>query len=166
MAEFRFSNEHPPAELGNVLRFLSEPRLWIPSTRDYPDFRQWLEKTEAGIAAGTVRTMVAYIQQAPVGAVVYKTDEADESLLKIRNISVSPNARERYMGAFLLRNTEIEASKHDYPAVKRVLVDTKQRNTGMIGFLIANGYQSIGSKDLYSLGTGQDVLLAKSLTST
>ena len=45
------------------------------------------------------------------------------------------------MGSFLLRNTELEAVRHEFPDCTDVMVDTKVSNAPMIGFLINQGYQ-------------------------
>lgn len=164
MAEFRFTNEHPSGETGRIIEVLRRPRLWIPTRRDYPDFDSWLIKTEAHIRDGSKRAMLAYMGRQPVGAIIYQEHETRPGAINIRNISVSPDAQGRYVGSFLLRNTEIEAAQHDFPGCSEMVVDTKVSNAGMVGFLAAAGYNIEAVEDLYGLGSGLDAILEKSLT--
>jgi ribosomal protein S18 acetylase RimI-like enzyme len=163
MADFRFTNEHSPSELGNVVGVLERPRLWIPSTTDYPDYLDWVQKTEAQIAKGNKRAMLGYAGRVPIGTVVYQRHETRPYMVEIRNISVSPDARGRYVGSFLLRNTEVEATTVDYPECSGVVVDTKTTNTEMIGFLMDHGYRLEEVADLYGLGAGEDAVFVKSV---
>lgn len=163
MAEFRFTNEHRPSEAGKVASVLARPRLWIPTKQDYPDFDTWLMKTEAQIAGNNKRAMLSYAGSQPVGAVIYQRHETLPNTISIRNISVSPDSQGRYIGSFLLRNTEIEASQHDFPECTDVIVDTKITNSHMINFLVAHGYRVDEVADLYGLNAGLDAVLVKSI---
>jgi ribosomal protein S18 acetylase RimI-like enzyme len=164
MAEFRFTNEHSSSELGNVIDVLRRPRLWVPTEADYPDHAAWLEKVEAQLGTNQKRAMVAYDTTTPIGAVVYQRHLECPKILEIRNISVAPESHGRYMGSFLLRNTEIEGIGNDFPGVDTVMVDTKVTNTGMITFLLHHGYKVEEVADLYGKETGLDVVLTKPIT--
>lgn len=166
MTEFRFTNEHRTSGIGTVVDVLRSPRLWIPAQRDYPDYDNWLLKTEADIIAGSKRAMLARMNSQAIGAVIYQADGADPGTLNIRNISLSPDARGRHIGSFLVRNVEIEARRHEFPDSDQVSVDTKAANTDMIQFLLVNGYRVQAIKDLYGLGAGLDVVLTKPLASS
>jgi ribosomal protein S18 acetylase RimI-like enzyme len=83
--------------------------------------------------------------------------------LEIKNISVDPEAEGRYIGSFLLRNSEIEAAKVDFPDIEHVTIDTKRTNQGMVEFLLDHGYQLQEVTDLYGTGTGLDAVFTKSL---
>lgn len=161
MAEFRFTNEHRASEAANIGGILRQPRLWIPSQRDYPDFSEWVDRTEAGVVTGNIRAMLAYTGAKPSGVIIYRKHEHDEQTVEIRNISVSPDAQGRYIGSFLLRNVEIEATQHDFPRSSQVQVDTKLANSGMIDFLADHGYGVETVTDLYGLGAGVDAVLKK-----
>lgn len=163
MAKFRITNEHRRSEVGNVIDVLRRPRLWIPTDKDYPDHGSWLEKTEFEIGTDKKRAFLAYSSSKPVGTIVYQRHEDSPEVLEIRNISILPEAQGRYLGSFLLRNTEIEGATNDFPDVTKIMVDTKTTNTGMICFLIEHGYGVHEITDLYGLGTGLDVVLIKSL---
>ena len=98
-----------------------------------------------------------------VGAVIYQGIVNQPRTLELRNISVSDDARGRYVGAFLLRNTEVEATQNDFPGIEEVIVDTKSTNIEMLAFLESQGYGVKEITDLYGLGTGLDVVMSKSL---
>lgn len=159
MTEFRFTNEHRASEVGNVAAVLGRPRLWIPTGLDYPDHPQWLERAEDQIQTGKKRVMLAYRGVEPIGAVVYQRHEARPTVVEVRNISISPDSRGRYIGSFLLRTTELEAVRHDFPDTASVMVDTKLTNKGMITFLEANGYALESITDLYGTGVDDAVFL-------
>lgn len=164
MAEFRITNEHSSSEVGNVIGLMERPRLWVPET-DYPDYYEWLQKTEAQVNSGKKRAMLAYSGREPVGTVVYQQHENRPNTVEIRNISVSPDMRGRYIGSFLLRNTEVDAINEDFPECNQVMVDTKITNTDMIAFLLRHGYQLEEITDLYGLSAGQDAVFTKPLKS-
>jgi ribosomal protein S18 acetylase RimI-like enzyme len=161
MIPFHFSNEHTSSEVGGIVDVLKQPRLWIPTEHDYPNHTVWLDKTEAQIASGEKHAMAARMGDKAVGAVIYRQNPDDPTIVDIRNISVADDARGRYVGSFLLRNVEVEAAKTDFPDATEFLVDTKTTNTDMIAFLLSHGYTIKEITDLYGLGTGLDVVLTK-----
>jgi len=160
MIDFRFTNEHQASGISDILDVLQKPRLWVPR-QDYPDYSQWLEKVEVELQAEEKRAMLACSGRDPVGVVVYQRHKYDPQSVELKNISVAPDVRGRYVGSFLLRNTEVEAQGFDYPDCTRVTVDTKVKNSGMIGFLIHHGYTPIGVEDMYGLGAGKDIVFTK-----
>jgi ribosomal protein S18 acetylase RimI-like enzyme len=163
MRDFRFSNEHSSGLHEGAIDVLSRPRLWIPED-DYPDYYEWLEKVEAQLEDGRKRAMVAYSGRQAVGAIVYQRHEANLDTVEIKNISVQPDMRGRYVGSFLLSNTAVAATGYDFPECDRLMVDTKISNTDMINFLIRHGYTITEICDLYYLGAGDDAVMTKSIT--
>lgn len=161
MKDFNFSNQTSGANASSVIDVLREPRLWIPSSQDYPDYDDWLLRTESELAEGSKRAMVARHGGRAIGAVVYQ--KQDGATLQIKNISISPSAAGRHVGSFMLRNAEIEGSQYDFPGTNSVTVDTKLRNVEMLEFLFTNGYQPEQVTDIYGLGAGADVVLVKEL---
>lgn len=165
MAEFRFSNDLNPSQTGQVMDVLRRPRLWVPTERDYPDHDQWLQKVEGQIATGDKRAMVAFSCGKAVGTVIYQRHQESPNVLEVRNISVSPDSSGRYVGSFLLRNSEIEGAQHDFPGVDHVMVDAKLSNIKMGHFLLAHGYGLHEVTDLYGVGAGLDAVFVKPLAS-
>ena len=161
MKEFRFNNDHTSAEVADIVDVLRQPRLWIPTEKDYPNHGSWLDKTEDLIISGKKRAMAAYMGKDAVGTVIYQRDPNQSHSLEIRNISVSADARGRYVGGFLLRNAEIEAAQNDFPGIEEYVVDTKASNEEMITFLESHGYSIKDITDLYGLGAGLDVVMSK-----
>lgn len=164
MAEFRFTNDHSSSDLGHVADVLLRPRLWIPTESDYPTHGDWVQKTEAQLAADSKRAMMAYYGPVSVGTVVYQQHKTRPEAVEIKNISVSDDMRGRYVGSFLLRNAEIEAITTDFPDCTTVVGDTKITNVDMIKFVLDHGYTVEEITDLYGLGTGLDVVFSKSIT--
>jgi ribosomal protein S18 acetylase RimI-like enzyme len=163
MTEFSFTNDHTSHAASNVIDVLRSPRLWIPTERDYPDYEEWLLKIEAQIATGKKRAMLAHHDGKGVGAIVYGEHATEPKAINIKNISIAPNARGRYIGSFMLRNTEVEAVDTDFAGTENIFVDTKPANSEMLAFLGSHGYHPVGVTDLYGLGTGPDVILKKSV---
>lgn len=139
---------------------MREPRLWIPTEEDYPSHSQWLGKVEAGLSSGERHALFATIGGQTVGAVVSRQGEVPNTV-DIRNISISPDVKGRYFGAFLLRNSECLA-REITPDVASIRVDTKATNLDMIAFLHTQGYSEIDETDLCNSGA-LDVVLEKSL---
>ncbi|MDB5170433.1 MAG: hypothetical protein JWO35_127 [Candidatus Saccharibacteria bacterium] len=162
MANFQFTNEHRMSDVGNIIGVLEKPRLWVPES-DYPDYYYWLEKVESELGTQQKRAMLAYAGAVPVGVVLYQKHRTRHNTVEIKNISVSPDQRGRYVGSFLLKNAEVEALNSDYPECTSVVVDTKATNTGMVDFLVRHRYAPAGVTDLYGLGAGDDILFAKTL---
>ena len=162
MFEFTALTADSPRHASLALDVLRKPRLWIPTHKDYPGHDIWLEKVEAELQQGKKRAMIGFLGKEPVGVVIYQLDPANLKTLEIRNISVSPDAGNRYIGSFLVRNSEIEAVAHDFPEATSVTVDTKVDNHDMLSFVQAHGYSLSHTTDLY--GTGSlDAVMTKSL---
>lgn len=162
MAEFSFTNEYSASQREGALDVIRRPRLWIPET-DYPDYFEWTEKVEGQLLMGEKRSMVASCGLSSIGAIIYQRHTDIPNTIELKNISVQPDQRGRYVGSFLLRNVEIEASNNDYPECDRIVVDTKANNNDMIGFLVNHGYSFIGLDDLYGHQTGEDAVFSKIL---
>lgn len=163
MVNFRFTNEHSSANLGNVAGLLTQRRLWIPTQADYPGHGEWVQKAEAQLAQDEKRAMLAYDGLKPVGIVVYQRHPTRPDTVEIKNLSVAPDARGGFVGSFLLRITEVEALKVDFPGCRTIVGDVKVTNTEMVGFLIKHGYTPEEITDLYKLGAGLDVVFSKTL---
>ncbi len=162
MQDFRFTNEHRLSDTGEIVGFLERPRLWIPSTADYPDHFDWLAKVGTQLEREQKRAMVAYYAGDIVGTIVYQRHLLQPNTLEIKNLSVSPTTQGRYVGSFLLRNTEIEGTQNDFLGCNRIVFDTKTTNTGIISFGMRHGYRLLEITDLYGLGAGEDAIFAKS----
>ncbi len=164
MREFRFNNDHSATDIADIVDLLLQPRLWIATEKDYPNHGSWLDKTEDLLISGKKRAMAAYMGGDAVGAVIYQRDPNRPVSLEVRNISVSADARGRYVGGFLLRNAEIEAAQNDFPGIEEIVVDTKVSNVEMISFLESQGYRITEVADLYGMDAGLDAVMTKSIT--
>ena len=162
MFEFTALTAESPRQASLAIDVLRKPRLWIPTQKDYPGHDAWLEKVEAELQQGKKRAMLGFIGKEPVGAVIYQRDPKRDNTLEIRNISISPEAGNRYIGSFLMRNSELEAVAHDFPGTVQVTVDTKVDNSEMLSFLSAHGYSLAEVTDLYDSGN-PDAIMAKPL---
>ncbi|MFH0912334.1 MAG: GNAT family N-acetyltransferase [Patescibacteria group bacterium] len=159
--DFRFTNEYPTSQLDEVVAYLLGPRLWIPQT-DYPDFGEWAERTYQELLRGGKRAMVATARNKEiVGVTIYQRHRKRADYLEIKNLTVRPDQRGRYLASFLLRNTEIEGSREF--GVQAVVCDAKANNVAVRWFLKKHRYHVSGRENLYNLGAGDDLVYAKDL---
>lgn len=156
--EFKFTNEYPLHRVDEIISYLTGPRLWIPQN-DYPDFFDWAQKAHRELKKELKRATIALCNNDVVGVVVYQKDKIIKDALEIKNITVRPDKRGRYIASFLLRNTEIEGV--DEFKSSSIICDAKARNLEMMYFLQKHGYRITGKNDLYQLNTGQDLVYKK-----
>jgi ribosomal protein S18 acetylase RimI-like enzyme len=158
--EFTFTSDEGK-RADEIVDYLRGPRLWIPKL-DYPDFDRWAEAVHAQLKTEAKRAMVALASGVVVGAVIYQRHRTVKHALEIKNLTVRPDMRGRFIASFLLRNAEIEGSA-DY-GVHEALVDAKARNAGIRAHLVRHGYRVRAVQDLYGLGAGDDVVYGKPIS--
>jgi ribosomal protein S18 acetylase RimI-like enzyme len=158
--EITFTSDRTPPRADELVEYLRGPRLWIPRI-DYPDFDAWSEKVHAQLKSEEKRALIALSGGAVVGAVVYQRHRSEAGALEIKNLTVRPDMRGRFIARFLLRNAEIEGGS-DYGA-SRVVLDAKASNVALRTYLFGQGYAVREVVDLYGLGTGRDVVYHKRL---
>ena len=161
MIDIRFTSEMNSRNAAKVADVLREPRLWIPTNEDYgaKQHQEWLEKTEAELVEEARFALLAIDGMKSRGAIVFRPDPDDETVMGIRNISISPETRGRLYGSFMLRNVEY-AARQMLPRVETFEVDTKATNDEMLAFLAGQGYEQANVRDLYDSGK-PDVVLRK-----
>ncbi len=164
MIDFRLTDTMNPKNAAQVVDHLRQPRLWIPTEKDYPMHAAWVEKTEAELVSGSRHALLAKFGRAVAGAIVFRPEPDEPTTVDIRNISINPDFRGRHVAAFTLRNAEFVAREH-YPETSQYTVDTKLTNHEMLAFLESQGYTPVEIVDLYSSGT-PDVVLSKNYTTS
>lgn len=157
--DFKFTNEYPASRLDEIVSYLSGPRLWIPQT-DYPDFFDWAEKVHKELKADSKRVVVAFSGCDIVGVTVYQRHKKFRDALEIKNLTVRPDMRGRYIASFLMRNTEIEGC-NEFNS-KYILCDAKANNYPVRLFLLKHQYKIVRREDLYGLKSGEDIVYRKS----
>jgi len=156
--DYRFTNEYPASKLDEVVNFILGPRLWIPNT-DYPDFLDWADKSYKELHKESKRALIAISSGNIVGVSIYQKHKTYSDALEIKNLTVRPEFRGRYLASFLLRNTEIEGSKEFKSKI--ILCDAKSVNYAIKLFLLKHRYKIAGREDLYNLGGGKDLIYKK-----
>jgi ribosomal protein S18 acetylase RimI-like enzyme len=158
-----FTNELRRSRYDELLEYLRGQRLWLDSVKDYPDHEQWLNKVDQELKSRIKRALVAFDGRRIIGATIYQKHKQIEHTLEMKNLTVRPEKRGRFIASFLLRNTEIEGV-HEFGA-RRITFDAKKRNAGIRHF--AQGihrYEISEERDIYGLGAGRDVVFVKELT--
>jgi len=158
--DFRFTNEYPLSRVDEIIAYLLGPRLWIPQT-DYPDFEKWAEKAHGELKGGTKRAIIALSQNQIIGAAIYQRHKQFTESLELKNLTVRPDQRGRYVASFLIRNAEVEGVKEFN--ITNVLCDTKTNNFKMRFFFLRHRYRLVGETDIYHLGAGNDVVYRKDI---
>lgn len=158
--EILFTSERTTSRADELVDYLRGPRLWIPRA-DYPDFDDWSEKVHAQLKSEHKRALLALSRGVVVGAVVYQRHLTELGSLEIKNVTVRPDMRGRYVARFLLRNAEIEG-RADF-GVRRAVLDAKASNVSLRRYVEAQGYAATAVRDLYGLGGGADVVFRKRL---
>ena len=158
--DFKFTNEYPVSRLDEAVSFLSGPRLWIPQN-DYPDFLDWAQKTHNELKSDVKRAIIALSRNNIIGVVIYQRHKKDKSSLEIKNLTVRPDARGRYIASFLLKNAEVEGAQEFHPEF--ITCDAKAKNLKIMYFLLRHHYKIAGKDDLYRLNSGEDVVYKKRL---
>ncbi|PIT88067.1 MAG: hypothetical protein COU29_03575 [Candidatus Magasanikbacteria bacterium CG10_big_fil_rev_8_21_14_0_10_36_32] len=158
--DFRFTNEYPTSRLDEIVNYLLGPRLWTPHA-NYPDFEDWVQKTHQEIKDGNKRVIIALSLNQIVGVMVYQRHKKYTKTLELKNLTVRPDLRGRYLASFLIKNAEIEGTM-EFGSVN-VLCDAKANNFGIRLFLTQHRYQIVGETDLYRLSSGSDIIYRKNL---
>ena len=158
--DFRFTNDYPVSKLEEIVSYLLGPRLWIPQT-DYPDFLDWAGKTYAELKKENKRAIIALSGKEIVGAAIYQRHKKYSEALEIKNITVRPDVRGRYVANFLMRNTEVEGAQEFNS--NYAICDAKAKNFSVRYFLLKNRYLPMANEDLYGLGAGKDIVYRKKL---
>jgi ribosomal protein S18 acetylase RimI-like enzyme len=160
--DFVFTNEYAPTRIDEIVAFMMGPRLWIPKT-DYPDFLDWAQRMHRELKRESKHAIVALAQGNVVGSVIYQRHKQYTDTLEIKNLTVRPDARGRYIASFLMRNAELEGARE--LGVQTVVCDAKADNLSVRYFLLKHHYRIAGRHDLYRLNSGQDCVYRKRLIS-
>ncbi|MBI2024583.1 MAG: GNAT family N-acetyltransferase [Candidatus Harrisonbacteria bacterium] len=155
---FVFTNDYPASKIDEVISYLLGPRLWIPQN-DYPDFFDWAQKVHTELKKESKRALVAVENKEIVGVTIYQKHKRHPDALEIKNLTVRPDKRGRYIASFLLRNSETEGVREFRS--KFILCDAKSKNLSIRYFLTKNHYQISGKDDLYGKNAGDDIIYKK-----
>ncbi len=159
--DYRFTNEFSPSKIDEIVHYMAGPRLWVPES-DYPDFFDWTQKVHAQLKDQTKRAVIALSGADVIGVSLYQRHKHHSDTLEIKNLSVRPDARGRYIASFLLRNTEIQGAQ-DF-SVSRAICDAKATNLSILYFLQKHRYAVTATRDLYGLQAGDDHVYIKQLS--
>lgn len=158
--DIRITNEMTSSRAGKVMDVLRAPRLWIPTREDYGNGHDtWLQKVESELITGKRNALLARVGDCSVGTIVWRKNPDEDGVIDIRNISINPEIKGRYFGAFMLRNMEY-CIRETNPEATLLRVDTKATNHDMLAFLAHQDYEAVDFLDIYESGK-PDVVLEK-----
>jgi len=147
-------------DLKSTIEFLAGPRLWVPRTQ-YPDFLYWLDKVEYELENQTKRGLFCYVNSELIGSVIFQRHKTNKDYLEIKNLTISPNHKKRFIASFLLRNAEIEGKRLFNST--NCICDAKANNINITTFLLKHHYTISGMTDLYNIKSGIDNVFIKPL---
>jgi len=155
---FIFTNSYSPNRIDEIVAYLLGPRLWIPQV-DYPDFDDWVQRAWRELKSGRKRAMLCCEHGTVAGVLLYQRHKQRSDALELKNLTVRPDVRGRYIASFLLRNTEIEGAREFQSSA--IVADAKYQNIPIRRFLMRNGYKIAEKTDLYQRGGGTDAVYLK-----
>ena len=122
----------------------------------------WAQKTHGELKQEKKRAIITLSQNNIIGVVIYQRHKKDKTALEIKNLTVRPDARGRYIASFLLKNAEVEGAREFRPEL--ITCDAKAKNLEIMHFLLRHHYKIFGKCDLYELGSGEDLVYKKRVT--
>ena len=147
--DFRFTSEHRPSEIGNIIKFLSGSRLWVPST-DYPGHQNWLDKAYEEMRSGVKQPISADYNGCRAGAIVIQAHKQILRYGEIRNVTLDPSVWGRHVAQFLVINAEFLSA--ELFGSEYMIADAKATNRHIRRLLLSLGYEIMGVSDLYTWG--------------
>lgn len=158
--EFTFTNEYRPGQIDEIVNYLGGPRLWVPKIH-YPDYFDWLDKVHKELKKEAKRALIVLDHSEVAGVIIYQEHKSLKGVLELKNLTVRPDLKGRYIASFLLRNAEIEGGNE--LKTTQVTCDAKASNLAIKAFLVKHGYKALGQTDLYGLQAGEDIIYQKKL---
>ena len=135
-------------ELTAVLDFLAAQPL------DYPRYQEWVGRTEAELASGYKRAILATCDGKLAGDLVWHPHKALQGLAEWKNIRIHPEMRRRDFGRFLVRQAEVTCG------FRGAVCDVRAHDKNTIDFLVRCGYSIAAIVPLYD-SDQPDVVLVK-----
>ena len=146
-------------EIGNTRDIRDLTKFISAQDLGYPDYDAWVQRTEAELFDGSKQVVMAFSDSHLVGDIIYQDHKELPQMLEVKNLRVHPYFRIRSFGGFMLRQSEVEASRRSYQGV---IVDTRPEQTDVVQFLSKQGYIPIATGPLYE-GNSPDITLMKTL---
>lgn len=148
--DFAFHSVQSSKEIRRTVDFLAKQDL------GYPNYDNWVQRTESELFSGYKRAGLAYSNGILVGDVVWQPHKQFPRVREMKNLRISPQARGRYLGQFLLRQVEVE-DKSEFDAL---IGDARETQEDLIRMMQDMDYRVLGKIHLYDEGR-RDVILFK-----
>lgn len=143
-------------EKGDIKQFRHLMDFLSKQCLDYPNYNQWLEKTEFEISLGTKSALIAYSDKSIAGDIVWQFHKTIPLLVELKNIRISEKVRERYFASFMLKQVEWSVKE----CCSGLIVDCRENQLEMKSFLANQGFVPIAVLNLYEK-CKKDVCLVK-----
>ena len=137
--DFHFRSLYDTKDLKKLVDFLIKQNL------NYPNYEDWVLRTKEEIISEYKTALIGYSDNKIIANIIYQPHKQLNRIREIKNMRIHPNVRRRYVGAFLLRQAEIE-NRDNYDAI---ICDMRSNHKGVFNILTFMGYRPICNKSLY-----------------
>ncbi len=124
----------------------------------YPRYDAWLERAFQQIQEGTKHCLTAIYDGALVGTLTWQTDPLNVNAAELKNLRVAAAFRGAYLGFFLLKCFERQASATGHLTAKCDMGE----HSPAYGFMCRMGWHTVERRSLYET-TVQDIVMARAL---
>lgn len=145
---FEFTDIQSRNELSQLINFLHKQNL------NYPDYDDWIQRTESEIDLGYKNTILAFSDKRIVGDLVYQQHKTNPRFLELKNMRVLPELKNRYFARFMLKQAEAKNPNYD-----AIICDVPSEFPEIISFMESCGYFPILQKPLYDNNQPEVVMI-------
>lgn len=146
---FRFAED--TKDILNLERFLLKQEL------NYPNYGDWVFRAKQELLSGYKKSILAFSDGFLVGNLIYQPHKDLPRVRELKNLRVHPKLRERYFGAFMLKQAEKE-NQNEYDAI---ICDTRTDRIQIVNLLKNFGYETLLKIPLYDSNIEDMIMIKK-----
>jgi GNAT superfamily N-acetyltransferase len=150
---FEFKEVGDQRDLQELRVFVHAHELWYPQYHDWVD-EVCIPEIDMGYKTG----VLGWKDGEVVGNIIFQPHKQLTDILELKNIRISPNARKRGIGYFLMRQMECAARDSGF---SECIGDTDKRSKDMLGLAQYMGYSLMHSRSIYDPNNEDVVFLKK-----
>ncbi len=137
--------------------FLNLEKFLLKQELNYPNYREWICRAKQELLSGYKKSILAFSDRFLVGNLIYQQHKDFPRVRELKNLRVHPKLRERYFGAFMLKQAEKE-NQNEYDAI---ICDTRTDRISIISLLKNFGYETLLKIPLYDSNVEDLVMIKK-----
>lgn len=137
--DFRFQSLQDESEVKSLEHFLRLQSL------GYPRYQDWVTRAREELLSSYKRAILAFSEGRIVGDLIPQQHKTFPRVREIKNLRVHPKIRNRYFGAFMLKQAE-ETDKSSYDAI---IGDIRSDQIEALNLFKISGYEELARTSLY-----------------